>query len=211
MKLFALYLKSRDSLTRIIGRVQNWNIKGLSFYLRTLPNYWQVTVTMHSVGHSQFWCSLGIEHQILAEIMLWQVSSCTSNNRKSWALWRSDAITVNECCPVQWLPWCLDVKSLGGGAVGLYCGMWQEEGWFSFPSLSSHCLAGCPAVFVSQETTLWGFNECLLFPFSSPLGSSDPGPSQSLRGCAYEGGHSKAAANGKISNVTEAWDYFAGL
>lgn len=154
MKLFALYLKSRDSLTRIIGRVQNWNIKGLSFYLRTLPNYWQVTVTMHSVGHSQFWCSLGIEHQILAEIMLWQVSSCTSNSRKSWALWRSDAITVNECCPVQWLPWCLDVKSLGGGAVGLYCGMWQEEGWFSFPSLSSHCLAGCPAVFVSQETTL---------------------------------------------------------
>lgn len=122
MKLFALYLKSRDSLTRIIGRVQNWNIKGLSFYLRTLPNYWQVTVTMHSVGHSQFWCSLGIEHQILAEIMLWQVSSCTSNSRKSWALWRSDAITVNECCPVQW-SWCQISGWRGSGAL-----LWDVAG-----------------------------------------------------------------------------------
>lgn len=46
------------------------------------------------------------------------------------------------------------------------------EGWFCFPSLSSHSLARCLSVFVLQQTTLWGCTECSLFPFSSPLGSS---------------------------------------
>lgn len=35
---------------------------------------------------------------------------------------------------MQWLYCCLDIKSLGGGAVGFSCGMWQEErGGFVFP------------------------------------------------------------------------------
>lgn len=44
------------------------------------------------------------------------------------------------------------------------------EGWFCFPSLSSHCLARCLSVFVLQKTTLRGCTECSLFPFLIPSG-----------------------------------------
>lgn len=122
---------------------------------------------MHRAGHSWFWCSLGIERRVLAEAMTYRSAPAPHSSLKCWAFWS------NECCPARWSHWCPDIKSLGGGAVGFYCGMWQEEkGWFCFPSLSSRCLARCLWVFVLQQTTLWGCTECSLFPFSSPLASS---------------------------------------
>lgn len=104
------------------------------------------------------------------------------------------ALAANpECFRVVMLSVLTSTAQCHGYTGVLVFSLWVERQWgfavergrrrggFLSPHCA-HCLADYLAVFVLQQTTLQGCTKCCFFPFSSPLGSSDPCPSTALSG-----------------------------